>query len=135
MKIVKVGSLLIILVFSMTFFGCNTDEPPTYYYEAYIITAVQHNSFASTIPSGLNYTFNQIQGFRNTLRNFNGTFIASEGKVSEDDLRTFANQHGIGGTEYTQAKNSLDEVGNIILFFTYAPSPTTHVVWMYVEKE
>jgi hypothetical protein len=124
----------------MTVVGCDDDtdddtKENTYYYEAYLITMAQYNTFSSSVPNGLNYTFSQIQGFRQTLRTYNGTFVESNSGVSESELKTFANQHGIGGSEYTQLKNSLDSVGNLILFFTYVPSPSSYMGWMYVEKE
>jgi len=95
----------------------------------------QYTNFSNSVTSGLNYTFSQIQGFRQTLRSYNGTFVESNSGISESELKDFANQHGIGGSEYTQMKESLDSVGNLILFFTYTPSPSSYIVWMYVEKE
>lgn len=140
-KKIWLGILIMVLVLGMMVVGCDngttetTKTKKTYYYEACYITMTQYNTFASSVSQGLNYTFSQIQGFRQILRSYNGTFIASNSGVSESELKTVANQHGLGGSEYTQAKDSLDSVGNIILFFQYAPSPSNYIVWMYVEKE
>jgi len=128
------GMPVMVLVFGMMTVGCEQEKAPTYYYEAYQITMAQYNSFASSVPSGLNYTFNQIKGFRQTLRNYGGTFVESNSGVSESELKEFANQHGIGGSEYTEAKNTLDSVGNLILFLSQS-SFSSYVIWMYVEKE
>ena len=62
-----------------------------------------------------------------------GTFLESQSGVSESELQSFANQHGIGGAEYSQYKNFLDTVGNIIIFFTTIDPD--YMVWMHVEKE
>jgi hypothetical protein len=130
------GMMVLALLFGMMVIGCEEEQPKkTYYYEAYSITMAQYNNFSSSFSGGLNYTFSQIRGFRQTLRSYNGTFIESNSGVSESELKTFANQHGIGGSEYTQAKDSLDSVGNLIAFFSSATSPSSYVVWMYVEKE
>jgi len=130
-----VGILVMVLVFGSMVIGCDDEPKKTYYYEAYYITMSQFNTFANSVNAGYNYSFSQIQGFRNTLRGFGGTFVESNSGVTESELQSFANQRGIGGVEYKQAKESLDSVGNLILFFTYAPSPSTHIIWMYVEKE
>jgi len=130
------------LVFGLVLTACDIggggggggNAKKTYYYEAYQITMAQYNSFTSSVPSGFNYTFNQIQGFRQTLRNYGGTFVESNSGVSESELKDFANQHGIGGSEYTEAKNSLDSVGNLVLFLSES-SFSSYVIWMYVEKE
>jgi len=137
------GMLAMALTFGMAVVGCDngstdngsTGGGSTYYYEAYTITMAQYNSFNSSVTPGYNYSFSQIKSFRETLKTYGGSFVESNGGVSESELKTFANQHGISGSDYTQAKNSLDSVGNLIFFFQYAPNPSTHVVWMYIEKE
>jgi len=125
--------LVLVLVFGITVVGCK-EEPPeikTYYYEAYRITMVQYNTFNSTVSGGQNYTFSQIQGFRHKLRSYNGTFVESNSGISESELKTFANQQGFEGSTYTQIKDSLDSVGNLILF----SFPSNYVIWTYIEKE
>ena len=136
-KKILLGILVMALVFGMMVVGCdngNDTKKTTYYYEIYEITRVQYNSFTSSVPSDTNYTFNQIQGFRQTLRSYGGTFIESDSGISESELKNFANQHGIGGSEYTQMKNTLDSVGNEIVFFAESSS-SSYVRWIYVEKE
>ena len=131
------GILVLVLVFGITVAGCK-EEPPetkTYYYEAYRITMAQYNTFNSAVSGGQTYTFSQIQGFRQTLRSYNGMFIESNSGISESELKTFANQQGLGGSEYTQVKDSLDSTGNLIVFFYYAPNPSYYMVWTYIEKE
>jgi len=136
-KKILLGILVMALVFGMMVVGCdngNDTKKTTYYYEIYQITMAQYNSFTSSVPSGTNYTFSQIQGFRQTLRSYGGTFIESDSGISESELKNFANQHGIGGSEYTQMKNTLDSVGNEIVFFAESSS-SSYVRWIYVEKE
>jgi len=132
------GILVMVLVFGMTVVGCDngsTGGGKTYYYEAYRITMAQCTSFIGSHPLGLDYSFSEIKGFRETLKGYGGTFMESDGGVTEAELKTFANQHGINGSAYTEAKNSLDSVGNLITFLQYAPDPTNYAIWMYVEKE
>jgi len=122
------------LIFGITT-GCDIGiKTGTYYYEAYYITTGHYNSFTGLVSGGLNYTFSQTQGFRQTLRSYNGTFIESN-SGTEWELKTFANKHGIGDSEYARAKYSLDSGGNIILFAAYVPLPLSYKVWIYVEKE
>ena len=126
------------LVFGMTVVGCDndtTDDEKTYYYEAFVITMAQYKSFMSTTTPGYTYTNSQIKGFRQTLRNFNGTFVGSGTGVTESELRDLFIQRGMSPSEYTELKNSLDSVGNLIMFFEYIPSPSTQKAWMYFEKE
>ncbi|MDR0464975.1 MAG: hypothetical protein LBG94_07675 [Treponema sp.] len=137
-KRLYLGRLVIVLVFGLMVVGCD-DEPKktyntkTYYYEAYSITMSQYDTFVGSVPAGNNYSFSEIQGFRNILRGFGGTFVESNSGVTESELQSFANQHGLGGVEYNQVKEALDSVGNLITFF-YTTSPST-MIWVYVEKE
>jgi hypothetical protein len=123
------------LVFGSTVVGCDDGTTKTtYYYEAYQITMAQCDSFISSVPSDTNYTFSQVQEFRQILRTYEGTFIKSDSGISESELKNFVNQHGIGDSEYTQMKNAMDFVGNGIFFFAESAS-SPYAIWMYVEKE
>jgi hypothetical protein len=125
---------ILVLVIGIILTGCN-EKPPTYYYEAHLITMFQYNNFIHNHPLGTHYTFNEIKEFRRILRNLNGQFIISEAGVSEEDVKKFANERGIGGSEYTEFKDLLDTNGNMILFFTYTLDPMNYIAWFYVEKE
>jgi len=130
------GILVMVLVFGITVVGCDdgtTGDEKTYYYEAFQITKVQYDGFMSTTTPGYTYTNSQLKGFRQTLRNYNGTFVESNTGVTESELRNFLIQRGTSPSEYTELKNSLDSVGNLILFFNATSS--SNMVWMYLEKE
>ena len=132
---VIIGFVLLLCVF--IFSGCdnvtNETKVNTYYYEAHLITRAQYDSLMSSVSPGYNYTYNQILYFRSILRDFNGTFLESNSGVSESEWKTFSYKHGISPSEYTQAKNSLDTVGNLIYFFNTIDY--NYIIWMYVEKE
>ena len=127
--------LVMALVFGMTVVGCDNDttEPKTYYYEAFVITRAQYDGFMDTNTPGYTYTNSQIKEFRQTLRNFNGTFVESNTGVTESELRNFCVQAGISPSDYTELKASLDSVGNLIYFFSMYG--TTNILWIYCEKD
>jgi hypothetical protein len=126
-----------VLVASMFFLSACDDgtKASTYYYEAYNITMSQYNSFMSSHSNAVSYTFNEIKSARAELRSYNGTFIVSESGISESELQSFSSQHGISGSDYSQIKDHIDSVGNLIVFFSYAPDPSNYMIWMYIEKE
>ena len=121
-----------VLVFGMMIVGCEQEKDPTYYYEGFEITMAQYNSFMSTTTPGYTYTNSQIKRFRQTLRNYNGTFIASGEGVTESELRDLFIQTGMSPSEYTELKASLDSVGNLIYFFSQNYS--SNIIWIYFEK-
>jgi len=128
------GILVIVLVFGFMIVGCDDESTKgnTYYYEAFKITLAQYNSFMSNVTPGYTYTFNQIIGFRQTLRSFSGTFFGSGTGASETELSNFMTSSGISPSEYKEAKKSLDSVGNLIYFFQ---DQSGNVIWFYFEKE
>ena len=127
--------LIMALVFGITAAGCdNGTAKTTYYYEAYQITTAQCDSFTNSVPNGANYTFSQVQEFKQILYGYEGTFIESDSGISESELKNFAHQHGIDDSEYTQMKNALDSFDYGIFFFAESSS-SPYAIWMYVEKE
>jgi len=131
------GMLVITLVFGMLIVGCNdgSSKKSTYYYEAFKITKTQYDNFMSSVTPDTpdyNYTFSEIKGFRQTLRNYNGTFLQSGTGVSETELKNFMTSSGISTSEYKTIKKDLDSVGNFIYFFL---DKSGDIVWMYFEKE
>ena len=124
---------MLVLVFGMMIVGCEEEKGPTYYYEAFVITKAQYDGFMSTTTPGYIYTNSQIKGFRQTLRNYNGTFVESNTGVTESELRNFFVQAGISPSDYTEQKASLDSAGNLICFFSQNNS--SNIMWIYFEKE
>ena len=124
-----------VLVFGMVLVGCdNGSSVKTYYYEMKRISTSDYNAFASTHTGGPANTFSQRKGFRQELNRYTFYDFESNSGITESELKTFSGQHGISGSDYTEAKKSLDSVGNLIIFFHYAYS-NSYMIWMYVEKE
>jgi len=133
------GMLVIALVFGMLVVGCDdgssssgSSKKSTYYYEAFKITKAQYDTFMDSVTPDYNYTFSEIKGFRQTLRNYNGTFLQSGTGVSETELKDFMTSSGISTSEYQTIKQSLNSVGNLIYFFRHQSGD---IIWIYFEKE
>ena len=79
-------------------------------------------------------SFSEIQTIRNTLKKCTTYDFDSMPDVSKKDCYDFLVTHGASPSETNTILNSLDERGNIILFFNSANS-VNNAFYVYAEKQ
>lgn len=103
---------------------------PTYYYECGILSTAILQTIVAPYSNKTDLTFNDIKTVRNKIRACNPEGF-SEKDVSRETCHNFLSQHGYTPSEADTIIESINDVGNGILFF-YSNIKTAYI---YAEKQ
>lgn len=104
---------------------------PTYYYECGILSTEILQTIVAPYSNKTDLTFNDIKTVRNKIRAFNPEGF-SEKDVSRETCHNFLSQHGYTPSEADTIIESINDVGNGILFFSVSNIKTAYI---YAEKQ
>lgn len=118
--------------------GCkqNTEEskPAKYYVEGAVLDKTELQTIIGPYQNKTDYTFDEIKTVRNLLRACEYEDFFSEKDVSRDECSDFLTQHGSSPSEADSIMDSLDDVGNVIMFFNVTTS-NAKAAYIYAEKQ
>lgn len=107
---------------------------PTYYYECGMLNITTLQTIVAPYANKTDITFNDIKTVRNKIRACNLDDFASENNVSRGTCHDFLTQHGYTPSEADKVVDSVDEIGNALLFFSVKNS-NTKAIYIYAEKQ
>ena len=111
-----------------------SDPPAKYYIEGGVMDKETLMTIVAPYENKTNLTFDEIKTVRNQLRACTLDDFSSEKDVSEEECRDFLTQHGYTPSEADEAIDSVNNVGNALLFFNVKTS-TAKAAFIYAEKQ
>ena len=107
---------------------------PTYYYESGILSTATLQTIVAPYSNKTDLTFNDIKTVRNKIRACSLEGFSSEKDVSRETCHNFLSQHGCTPSEADTIIESINDVGNAILFFSVKNS-NIKTAYIYAEKQ
>lgn len=105
-----------------------------YYVEGGVVSKSQLQAIVAPYENKTNLTFDDIKAVRNKIRACPMEDFASEKDVVKKDCQDFLTQHGFTPSEADEVIQSVNDTGNVILFFNVKNS-TVKAAYIYAEKQ